>query len=315
MTISWYSISISLQKNSDIILNGYFSVDSSTNVIQSFYNVLNPGVNILSYSEDNYNADYVFVNNNFTVGGTNINSIPALDAEYNAEAFNLWYDPTALAPDDVFPFTNISYKNDQGEWIDILPYGKVFNFSFQLLSVENNIYYDYSQCAVNILSAFSKATSTHVFDKNVGSALQLSTISLVDTAEIYFINIKKDLNQICEIYAASCITQKISDIDLCLILLILFSDLLIILSSYQLISELNGQKFTGSQILYIFSISNIANTLITKYSPRLKHYSISESTTDQEPITGHEAFIQYTSQKTYIDTQRLSDIVNSLLLQ
>lgn len=41
MTISWYSVSISLQSSSETIFNGYFSVDDATDLVTSFYKTIN----------------------------------------------------------------------------------------------------------------------------------------------------------------------------------------------------------------------------------------------------------------------------------
>ena len=48
MTISWYSISISLQSGGGgVIFNGYFSVDNTSNLVTGFYDYNNIGVNTL----------------------------------------------------------------------------------------------------------------------------------------------------------------------------------------------------------------------------------------------------------------------------
>ena len=41
MTISWYSIAISLQSGGGSIFNGYFSVDNTTNLVTAFYETIN----------------------------------------------------------------------------------------------------------------------------------------------------------------------------------------------------------------------------------------------------------------------------------
>ena len=45
MTTSWYSIQLSLP-SSEVIFNGFFSVDNSTHIVQTFFDSTNPMVNI-----------------------------------------------------------------------------------------------------------------------------------------------------------------------------------------------------------------------------------------------------------------------------
>jgi len=96
MSISWYSISIPL--NGSIIFNGYFSVNNTTNVIQNFYYVNNNQyVDILLRTLGDGGADNIFINNNFTNGGTNILSvIPYLNNYNNLNPYklNLWLNGT-----------------------------------------------------------------------------------------------------------------------------------------------------------------------------------------------------------------------------
>lgn len=117
MANSWYSINISSGSTGKTILNGYFSVNNITNVIQKFYNANNIGVNILDYTDDDYGANYIFTNNDFTYGGTTITSIPALDAQYNAIEWNLWIN------------NGLSYRNYPHNWYD-LPSGEyIYTFT------------------------------------------------------------------------------------------------------------------------------------------------------------------------------------------
>ena len=85
MTISWYSIRISLgaTPNGEVIFDGYFNVKN--NVIQNFYYVNNNQyVDILLRELGDYESDNIFINNNFTNNGTNILSvIPYINANYN----------------------------------------------------------------------------------------------------------------------------------------------------------------------------------------------------------------------------------------
>jgi hypothetical protein len=83
MTISWLSISISFQN--EVLFNGYFSVDNTSNRIQNFYYVNNNQyVDILLRDLGDYGSDNTFINNNFTEGGTNILSvIPYINTTFN----------------------------------------------------------------------------------------------------------------------------------------------------------------------------------------------------------------------------------------
>jgi hypothetical protein len=45
MTISWYSIIISLQSGEGVIFNGYFSVDNTSNLVTAFYETINGSTN------------------------------------------------------------------------------------------------------------------------------------------------------------------------------------------------------------------------------------------------------------------------------
>lgn len=101
MTISWYFISISLQSSGELFFNGYFSVDDSTNLVISFYETINGSTNFdnsILGNNSYYDADYLFINNDFTYGGTNINymnyysnpSSPNYNSSY--AFFNLYFD-------------------------------------------------------------------------------------------------------------------------------------------------------------------------------------------------------------------------------
>lgn len=100
MTISWYSISISLQSG-EIIFNGYFSVDDTANLVTAFYETVNGYTdfnNNIYVNNGYYGEDSLFVNNNFSYGGTNINYMnyynnPVLP-NYNSSYafFTIWFD-------------------------------------------------------------------------------------------------------------------------------------------------------------------------------------------------------------------------------
>ncbi len=81
------------------IFNGYFSVDNDTDLVTAFYETINGSTNFnnsILANNNYYNADYLFINNNFTNNGTNITymdyySNPA-SPNYNSSYafFNLW---------------------------------------------------------------------------------------------------------------------------------------------------------------------------------------------------------------------------------
>jgi hypothetical protein len=77
MSISWYSVHVSIQSN---FLNYYFSVNNATNLITSFYNYNNSGVNILApnilpfpFNLDEFPANNLFFKStlSFNNGGVN----------------------------------------------------------------------------------------------------------------------------------------------------------------------------------------------------------------------------------------------------
>lgn len=122
----WYSIDISRKSDGEQFFNGYFGVDRTTNIISNFYNANEVGNNILTNTDTD--ADYIFVNGSFTVAGTTINNIPALDDYYNAIDWRIWNDDSG---------SNLSYKNKSGSWIDILPSGEVFTFTINTVPIPN----------------------------------------------------------------------------------------------------------------------------------------------------------------------------------
>jgi hypothetical protein len=144
MSTSWYSISVSLRSDNSEIFFGYFSVDEA-NIIRQFYNAVNMGVNILTYTND-YGADYYFLNNTFTLGGANLTGIPALDAIYTATEWQLYFYTSRGG--DV-----ISYKDINGVWIDLRYFANFtitsvsdpscFNEGTKILCLNNNFEEEY----------------------------------------------------------------------------------------------------------------------------------------------------------------------------
>lgn len=130
--IAWHKINITLQSTGELIFTGYFTVNTATTVIQNFYYINNNQyVDILLplTGNDNYDngSDNIFVNNNFTGGGTNIQPvIPYINITYN--------NPSRLQFYGYFGNQNgIVYKPDAVDvynWIDI---GNLFTFTFTII--------------------------------------------------------------------------------------------------------------------------------------------------------------------------------------
>ena len=117
-----------------VIFNGTFSVDDTTNVIQHFYDIKNPHVDILLPVTNNnnydYDADNKFINMNFTEVGTNIQPvIPYINTNYGYPSrLNLWYGYRGI----MF-YQIISFKptlNDVYDWTDIYNPYNTFAFTF-----------------------------------------------------------------------------------------------------------------------------------------------------------------------------------------
>jgi hypothetical protein len=97
MTIAWYSIVIYEHPGLQLIFQGIFSLDTTTNIINAFYNVNDTTFsnNILITTpqtgiDTNKTSNNLYVNNDFPPGGTTITSIPYLDSTYNATMWALW---------------------------------------------------------------------------------------------------------------------------------------------------------------------------------------------------------------------------------
>ena len=99
------------QTSSNVFL-GYFIVDVISRIISIMVNTLVSNENLLTYTADDNYSDYKFVSNKFTMAGTAITSIPALDSTFGATEWQLWnYNGTNC----------LSYKNASNEWIAITP--------------------------------------------------------------------------------------------------------------------------------------------------------------------------------------------------
>ena len=121
ITMSWYSISISTQ-DSTPLFSGIFSkitFFNISNVVNKFYISNNLNTNIIAHTDNDYGADYLFENGNFTYSGTAITSIPALDSQYGAQEWVLW---------EGGGYNALSYKNSDGVFVD-LPDPYLFTFN------------------------------------------------------------------------------------------------------------------------------------------------------------------------------------------
>ena len=99
------------------IFKGFFIVDINSKIISLMVNTdIVPNQNILTYIADENYSDYKFITdkniNQFTMAGTVIDSIPALDTIYGATEWQFWnYDGV----------NSLSYKNASNEWIALTP--------------------------------------------------------------------------------------------------------------------------------------------------------------------------------------------------
>lgn len=116
MSISWYSISISIQ-NGPLIFNGYFNVNNANNVQNFYYVNNNQYVDILLRDDLGDSADNKFIDNHFTNGGINILSvIPYINNLNNPYKINLWrYDNND--PNSIYTISyNITSTSETGQW-------------------------------------------------------------------------------------------------------------------------------------------------------------------------------------------------------
>lgn len=80
MSVSWYSIQLSLPAGNDLVIfNGFFSVDDTTHIVQTFYDSTNPTIDIRS-TGNNGTPSYLYYPEwlCFDTAGCNITSFPYL---------------------------------------------------------------------------------------------------------------------------------------------------------------------------------------------------------------------------------------------
>ena len=175
MSLSWYNVSISLQSNNSIVFRGRFSVNNSTNAIHHFVDITNTKKSMLAFPPDSYQADYKYVSNNFTFGGTVINKIPLLATTYKTASFwSIWYSDGDAKP-------NLSYfdANDK-KWYDIVDnsgnYGTKFSFSIT------------SATSLSV-RAINKSYFLRILDKNTSSNIFVASV-MVDLSKFVITSIK-----------------------------------------------------------------------------------------------------------------------------
>ena len=141
MSFNWFKINILRNNISNPIFSGYIRVNLEFNIIVDFFDKDDEFTNMLmndfGYSD---NVDNLFVNNYFSQNGTNINSIPSLNNEFNNPTE--WKLSHNLSLNDI-----LSYKDVNGNWfnlnnqfiftvtkIPIIP-SRLNTFSYQELSL------------------------------------------------------------------------------------------------------------------------------------------------------------------------------------
>jgi hypothetical protein len=165
MTSLYYSIDITQRSINGTIFRGYIVVDSTTDVITTFYKDLDFGVNILASGTNILNADNTFLINNFSYNGTTITTFPFLANTYQGTAWNLYYDT---------PTQRIAYRNYLGEWID-LP--DDYNFTFISVPKLPVVIQPIPFCAQNNKLTCMKTTFTQKGNKRFDSDGLVTQIS------------------------------------------------------------------------------------------------------------------------------------------
>jgi hypothetical protein len=105
------------------VFTGSFVVDIISRVVSLFTNYVAPTIDILAYTADDNYSDYKFITNNinqFTMAGTAITSIPALDSIYSASQWQFW---------NYNGVNSLSYKNASNEWKAITPLDNTNRYS------------------------------------------------------------------------------------------------------------------------------------------------------------------------------------------
>jgi len=110
MSISWYSIQLSLPSSGDLVIfNGFFSVDDSTHIVQTFFDSTNPTVDIRS-TGGNGEPTYLYYPGwlCFDSGGCNITSFPYLYGATTGD-YNLYGNTGSSTGNNVDEIGNVTY--------------------------------------------------------------------------------------------------------------------------------------------------------------------------------------------------------------
>jgi Ca2+-binding EF-hand superfamily protein len=167
MTVSWYKINIIRFNLSPPIFSGYFKVDS-TNHITEFYNS-DETTSIIDINDREYGPDYIFINNNFTSSGTNINSIPNLNFEFSAIKWCLMNTSNSGAI--------LAYKTADDAWYELY---NQFTFSFtSILSMPSR----FSEVTTQQIQSITTLELQSMFQSLTSQELQV-IIRAVSTEQI-----------------------------------------------------------------------------------------------------------------------------------
>ena len=95
MSIAWYSIQIRTIDGGPVDFDGFFSVNTSTNLVQNFYDSTNPTADILS-TGNNGGPTYLYLPGwlCFDGGGCNITSVPFLYGSTTGD-YNMYGNPSS----------------------------------------------------------------------------------------------------------------------------------------------------------------------------------------------------------------------------
>jgi len=155
----------SVMENFNSVFSGYLLVDNTTNIVSGFFNNNNPSANILAFTNDDYSANYNFVNGNFGYNGLTITSISsAIDTQYGATEWDLW----GSGPSGV----GFSYKDSNGNWTDLY---------ITPLTVTTSLYTDPS----NYVPCFNQGTKILCLNKEVEEYVPVQNLRKGDIVKTY----------------------------------------------------------------------------------------------------------------------------------
>ena len=110
MSVSWYSIQLTLPANGNqIIFNGFFSVDDSTHIVQTFFDSTNPTVDIRSTGH-NGAPSYLYYPGwlCFDLEGCNVTSFPYLYGATTGD-YNMYGNTNSSTGNSVDSVENVTY--------------------------------------------------------------------------------------------------------------------------------------------------------------------------------------------------------------